>query len=89
MQDLIAAELPAQSDDLEDRQLALRSCMEQLKPAQRDLIWHRYFKGTPLKDYAREVGRSVGGLKVTLHRIRTALAACIESKMPANEARPS
>ncbi len=81
MEDLIATELPEQSDDLEERHDALRACLAKLKPAQRELIRHRYFRGTSLQDYADEIGRSVGGLKVTLHRIRTALAACIEQKL--------
>ena len=85
LEDTIASELPEQSDDLESRQLALRTCIEKLKPAQRDLIRHRYYKRTPLKDYADEIGRSVGSLKLTLHRIRNNLAACIENNMPREE----
>ena len=86
MEELIASELPEQPDDLEARQLALTGCLEQLKPAQRDLILHRYFKRTPLKDYAEEIGRSAAGLKVTLHRLRAALARCIENKLGGAEA---
>ena len=81
MEDIIASELPQQADDFEERQGALNGCLQQLKPAQRDLILHRYFKRTPLKDYAEEVGRSAAGLKVTLHRLRATLAHCIESKL--------
>ena len=86
LEELIAEELPAQSDDLEERQIALRGCLENLKPAQRNLIRHRYFTRTPLKDYAADVGRSAGGLKVTLHRIRKNLADCIENKLLGGQA---
>ncbi len=85
MEEIFASELPHRVDDLEDRQMALRGCLEKLKPAQRELIRHRYFRRTPLKEYAEEIGRSVGGLKVTLHRIRNALAKCIDQKLATGE----
>ena len=68
-------------DDLSDHQIALRSCLQMLKPADRDLIHHRYFKRTPLKEYSIEIGRSIGGLKVTLHRLRNRLQICIEKRI--------
>ena len=81
LEEIFAEELPALPDDMADRQAALQACLAQLKPGQRKLIEHRYFHRTPLKEYADEVGRSASGLKVTLHRIRTALARCIEHKL--------
>lgn len=76
-----ASELPEFGDGLERRQEALRDCLARLRPAQRELIRHRYTLGTPLKEYAEQVGRSAAGLKVTLHRLRTALGQCIERKL--------
>tara|TARA_R110002096_G_scaffold67332_13_gene163441 strand:+ start:4035 stop:4577 length:543 start_codon:yes stop_codon:yes gene_type:complete len=81
LEDMIAEELPAQADDLAERQLALRGCLEGLKSGERELILTRYFKDTPLQEYANEIGRSVGGLKVTLHRLRNRLQTCIEQKL--------
>lgn len=81
LEDIIAEELPELAHDLDERQTALRGCLEKLKPADRELIQHRYFKGTPLQEYAAEIGRSAGGLKVTLHRLRNQLHACIERKL--------
>jgi len=81
LEECFADELPAFSDELDGRGLALRQCLESLKPAQRELIRHRYTLGTPLKQYAQEIGRSADGLKVTLHRLRSALATCIERKL--------
>ena len=81
LEDMIAEELPAQADDLAERQLALRGCLEGLKSGERELILTRYFKATPLQEYANEIGRSVGGLKVTLHRLRNRLQTCIEQKL--------
>ena len=81
MEGIFAAELPEFSDDLDSRQQHLRECLAQLKPAQRELIQHRYFHRTPLEEYAKLIGRSAGGLRVTLHRLRETLARCIESKL--------
>ncbi|MGI9241079.1 MAG: sigma-70 family RNA polymerase sigma factor [Verrucomicrobiales bacterium] len=83
MEEIMSEELPAIADDLEARQQSLRECLGQLKPAQRELIQHRYYHRTPLEEYARSIGRSAGGLRVTLHRVRGMLARCIESKLVA------
>lgn len=83
LEDIIAEELPALPDDFEDRQAALRSCINALKSSESDLILNRYFQSTPLAVYAEQVGRSVGGLKVTLHRVRNKLQSCIERKLAA------
>ena len=81
IEDVIADEMMSEIDDLSDHQIALRSCLQMLKPADRDLIHHRYFKRTPLKEYSIEIGRSIGGLKVTLHRLRNRLQICIEKRI--------
>ena len=86
MENFIADELPQHEDELEERQIALRGCLEQLKPAERELILHRYFERTPLKDYAEQIGRTAGSLKVTLFRVRNKLQRCILLKMPGEEA---
>ena len=79
--DIMAEEIPRLPDDMASRQNALKGCLDGLKSSERDLILHRYFEGTSLKDYAAQVNRSVGGLKVTLHRIRKKLQSCIEQKI--------
>jgi RNA polymerase sigma-70 factor (ECF subfamily) len=81
LEEIIADELPQHASDFDERQAALHGCLQSLKPAERDLIQNRYFHGTPLKEYAERVGRSVGGLKVTLHRIRNKLQECIDGKL--------
>lgn len=78
MEDFIAAELPQRTDDLEERQIALRGCMEKLKPAKRELIRHRYLHRTPLADYAAAaIGRTADSLKISLFRLRKHLQKCI------------
>lgn len=88
LEEIISEELSREDDDLELRQQVLRSCLGKLKQADQDLIRHRYYERTPLKEYAREVGRSAAGLKVTLHRLRNALAECIQRQLPGKEVRP-
>ncbi len=81
LEDLIAEELPQQSADLEKQFRALRHCLSKLRAKDRELILHRYFHRTPLRDYADLINRSVGGLKVTLHRLRSSLADCITEQL--------
>jgi RNA polymerase sigma-70 factor (ECF subfamily) len=86
MEDFMAEEMTVESRDLEHRQVALRHCLETLKPADRELILHRYFKGVPLQAYADELGRSVGSVRVGLHRIRGLLLMCIQRNLSAEGA---
>ena len=81
LDDIIAEELPHLPNDLDERQIALRDCLDGLKHSERDLISHRYYEDTTLQEYASQIGRSVGGLKVSLNRIRTKLQHCIERKI--------
>ncbi|MDF2376768.1 MAG: sigma-70 family RNA polymerase sigma factor [Verrucomicrobiales bacterium] len=81
LEEVFAEELIEANDNLEIRQSALRACLEKLKPTDRDLILHRYYERLPLNLYAKKTGRSVGGIKVTLHRIRNLLQGCIEANL--------
>lgn len=81
LEEMIAEEVTEHLDDLSEHHIALQACLEKLKSADRELIYHRYFKRTPLKEYAVKAGRSIGGLKVTLHRIRNRLLRCVEKRI--------
>ncbi len=85
LEEVIADEIADHLDDLPEHHIALQQCLQTLKPVERDLIYHRYFKKTPLKEYAIEVGRTIGGLKVTLHRIRNRLLICVEKRISLGE----
>jgi RNA polymerase sigma-70 factor (ECF subfamily) len=82
----LADDLADRDDSIERRHEALRSCLEKLRQQDRDLLLHRYSAtaGT-LDEFAEKVGRSVGGLKVTLHRLRNALLGCIEKQLAGTE----
>ena len=81
LEEVIAEEMADTLEGISDHHLALQECLRKLKAADRDLIYHRYFKKTPLSDYGEKIGRSVGGLKVTLHRVRNRLQTCIEKRL--------
>lgn len=65
----------------EEKQKALRLCLQQLMPVDRGLILRRYIKESSLGELARETGRSKDSLKVSLHRIRVVMKTCILRKL--------
>lgn len=81
LQQVMAADLAEASDDVQQRHEALKECLRKLRPQDRQLLLHRYASQGTLQDYAGLVGRSAGGLKVTLHRLRSALLTCIETRL--------
>lgn len=86
LEQVFANDLIERADDTERRHEALRSCLKKLRQQDRELLLHRYTAtaGT-LDDFAQCVGRSVGGLKVSLHRLRNALLGCIEKQLATTE----
>ena len=57
----------------------LPACLERLSPAARQLVERRWVAREALQDIAGSLGRSANALSVSLHRIRTALRACLEA----------
>lgn len=86
LEQTIATELVQASDDFQQRHEAMKSCLQKLRPQDRDLLLHRYATAGTLADFASLVERSVSGLKVTLHRLRGALLECIERRVRSGEA---
>lgn len=68
-------------DQSESRHRALRFCLERLKAGDRVLILNRYIVGQSLDKLAQEIGRKSDSVKVSLHRIRTALRACMKYRI--------
>jgi RNA polymerase sigma-70 factor (ECF subfamily) len=81
-----AEELAMTRDDSDQRQEALRHCLQKLRVKDRELLLHRYSASGTLADYSARTGQTVGGLKVTLHRLRNALLGCIQKQLEAPEA---
>lgn len=63
------------------RQDHLETCLEDLPPAQRDLIERRYRDHAPLREIAGKTSSTEGSIKVLLWRARRQLARCIEGRM--------
>ena len=78
LEQTITEELQEWNDDQVDRHAALQNCLQQLKPESRDLLMTRYASSETLADLSHRIGRSVGGIKVTLSRLRSKLSDCIE-----------
>lgn len=86
LEKVIESELAEADLDLQERHQALRECMGKLRTQDRQLLLHRYSSGSPLIEFSKAVGRSLGGLKVTLHRLRSALLTCIQQRLGTEEA---
>jgi RNA polymerase sigma-70 factor (ECF subfamily) len=71
------------ADNADDRLLALDICLQKLNPQHAELIQSRYVTRTPVKLMAERMGETVQNISSRLHRIRKALAKCIESTMAA------
>ncbi len=79
--DRVAAAVAEGNADLEDRLLALDGCIGKLSDRHRELVRRRYRDGAPVQVIAGEVAKSPATLAVLLHRIRVALARCVERAM--------
>jgi len=77
----IAEEVPKAIPESTLRLQLLESCMEKLQPTHRHLLNHRYQSKAGLDSYAKQCGRSVSSLSVTLHRVRAKLKDCIQHGM--------
>jgi RNA polymerase sigma-70 factor (ECF subfamily) len=68
---------------IDHRRDALEGCLNELPPAQRQLIDLRYSGGHAIESIAERIGRPQASIRQTLYRVRQVLLACIESKMQA------
>ncbi|MEO5914912.1 MAG: sigma-70 family RNA polymerase sigma factor [Luteolibacter sp.] len=84
----LSPEFEIEPDDLEDRHLALRTCLLRLRPQDRDLLHHRYATTSSLQEYATATSRSAGTLKAILFNLRAALKRCIERQLQATSRNP-
>lgn len=62
-------------------QVALRMCLGQLRPIDRDLLLSHYENKETLAEIAERSDRTVGTLKVTLFRLRAAMRRCISDRL--------
>ncbi len=71
------AALRADALRLDERSVALESCLAKLSPRDRDLLTRRYATGATTESTARDVGRSVAAVYKALAKIRQALLECV------------
>lgn len=77
----VAEEVVEQSDEDEARRLALKGCLERLRPRDRELIQARYAPGENGKNVAEQLGRPANSVYQSLGRIRRTLLECIQRQM--------
>lgn len=65
---------------------ALKECQQKLKPRDMLLVSYYYQMGKSLNECAEAFELRAMSMKSTLHRIRTALRRCIESRLALNQA---
>ncbi len=59
---------------------ALQECLEQVDGPTRQVLVARYVGGETVREIERRTGRGYSALTMQLHRVRSALARCIEDK---------
>ena len=79
--DLLAQAVEQESADLALRGVALRTCLEELPPRQRQVLDVVYAGEGDQVAAARQLGLAHGTLRVRLSRLRTLLRACIDRRM--------
>ena len=61
---------------------ALRECLDRLDGPSKEIVVARYLHGRSVRELQKETGRGYSALTMQLHRIRAALARCVEEKLP-------
>ena len=83
--EVVAAENERLSDILDEQTVALRDCIDDLKPTDRDLLARCYEPDAVIKDIAAEMDRPLGTIYKTLTRIRRWLKECVERRIAAED----
>lgn len=84
--DLVAEEVEEEFADFEDRNFALRSCLQKLPAGDASILLAHYQRGESLAEISGRLGRTREALKQVMLRIRRSLRTCIERQL-AREAR--
>ncbi len=79
--ELVAQEAEEQLEDLEDRHLALKSCLQKLPAGDASILLAHYQRGESLAEISGRLGRSRDALKQVMLRIRRVLRTCIERQL--------
>jgi RNA polymerase sigma-70 factor (ECF subfamily) len=80
MLDIAGAEISGPND----RQLALRKCLEKIPRRSRDLLWQRYAAEKSIRQIAVESQRTQDAVKSRFLRLRKMLERCVEADIRRN-----
>ena len=72
-------------NELSDRQIALRHCVERLSADHRQLLRFRYANQVPLAEIAEKRSTTVASVKCMLGRIRQKLAKCVSHRIATSQ----
>ncbi len=79
--DLVALESEEMLADFEDRNTALKSCLQKLAVGDASILLAHYQRGESLAEISGRLGRTREALKQVLLRIRKSLRTCIERQL--------
>jgi len=81
--DLLDQSYAEVAEEIDDRLVALRKCMDKLPEHHKLLINRRYGFDDPLADIAKSVGSNDKAVNAMLTRVRKLLADCVQQRMEA------
>jgi RNA polymerase sigma-70 factor (ECF subfamily) len=81
LMDMLASDLAIMNERLESERRALNYCVEKLTDEDQDLLAACYSKGSTVRSFASETGRSPNTLYKRLNRIRTDLLGCVQRSL--------
>ena len=84
--DRLAERIAERQETDSPRRVALDACLERLPDRSRRLIRLRYGDGLRIGAIAEAIGSTPGSVRVTLFRLRSALAECIDRRLSAEGA---
>lgn len=79
--DAIARQQSEQEAGSGDAQAALRGCLADLDPGERELLHRRYTLCQSVRDIAKAEGKTEGSLQQLFFRLRNSLRTCIEHRL--------
>jgi RNA polymerase sigma-70 factor, ECF subfamily len=71
----------AEASDANERQVALRKCLEKVPRRNRELLWQRYSAEMSIRQIAAEANRTEDSIKSLFLRIRKGLERCVEASL--------
>jgi len=79
--ELLAEEAADEAEALEAERRALAHCLNELEPAQREILEKSYQRGVKFHEIAAQAGRNAAAFYKVIQRLRAALLACIEREL--------